>query len=84
MDFEAWNVDLEKAMAVHRSGFKITVEGDVRQPSGVIPGRFPEGLSAIDQATLLRCGLQALMRTAAASPKPAPRRFRSSSTYEAE
>lgn len=84
MDFEAWEVDLNKAMAVHSSGFKITVEGDMRQPSGVVPGRFPEGMSAIDQATLLRCGLQVLMRTAARAPRQQSRRSPANSTIQAE
>ena len=64
MDFDAWSVDLESGSAVHATGFKIIVEGDPANPMGVNPGRFPEGLSAVQQATLLRCGLEHLMQAA--------------------
>lgn len=64
MDFEAWNVDVANGTAVHATGFKIAVEGNPADPMGVTPGRFPEGLSAVQQATLLRCGIEALMKAA--------------------
>lgn len=56
----AWTVDLNRLTATHQSGFKITVEGDPINPCGVVPGKFPDGLSAVEQAGLLRCGVQAL------------------------
>ncbi len=64
MNFESWNVDLAGATAIHESGFKLTVEGDLSNPTGVHPGKFPEGLTAIEQARLLRCGLEAVIRAA--------------------
>lgn len=64
MDFEAWSVDVQTGSAVHATGFKIVVEGDPANPMGVNPGRFPEGLSAVQQATLLRCGIEALIKAA--------------------
>lgn len=64
MDLEAWTVDLKQLLAVHSSGFRLVVEGDPANPSGVNPGKFPEGLSAVQQAGLLRCGVQAVMDAA--------------------
>lgn len=64
MNFESWNVDLSSACAVHECGFKITVEGDPANPMGVHPGKFPEALSAVEQARLLRCGLEAMQKAA--------------------
>lgn len=64
MNFETWTVDLASASAVHPSGFKVVVEGDPANPMGVHPGKFPEGLTAVQQARLLRCGLEAIMKQA--------------------
>lgn len=64
MNFDSWNVDLETATAVHVCGFRLGVEGDLSNPSGVNPGKFPEGLSAVEQARLLRCGMEAIMKAA--------------------
>lgn len=64
MNYESWNVDLNSASAVHVSGFKVGVEGDPRNPTGVYPGPFPEDLSPVDQARLLRCGLEAIITEA--------------------
>lgn len=64
MNFEAWTVDLASSSAVHATGFKVAVEGDLRNPSGVHPGKFPEGLTAMEQARLLRCGLEAIVKLA--------------------
>lgn len=64
MNFESWNVDLDSASAVHPCGFRLTVEGDPANPSGVHPGKFPEGLTAVEQARLLRCGLEAMQKIA--------------------
>ncbi len=80
MDFKAWNVDLGSSSATHASGFTIVIDGSPLSPMGVNPGKFPEGLSAVQQATLLRNGLEALMSAAqdggairlAAQPKKAP------------
>lgn len=64
MNFETWTVDLASSSAVHPCGFKVVVEGDPRNPMGVHPGKFPEGMTAIQQARLLRCGLEAIMNLA--------------------
>lgn len=84
MNFEAWDVDLGTASAVHQCGFRITVEGDPVNPSGVHPGKFPEGLSAVEQARLLRCGLEAMQKLASkmgstrghSKPAPPPRQHK--------
>lgn len=60
IDFDAWQTDVENGRAVHASGFSLSVEGDVRNPSSVAPADYPQGLSYADQARLLRCGMQAL------------------------
>lgn len=73
MNFESWNVDLDTASAVHASGFKITVEGDPCNPTGVHPGKFPDGLTAVQQARLLRCGLEAMQKLASTAGIQRPR-----------
>lgn len=76
IDFEAWSVDVLAGKAVHATGFAIVVEGDPADPTGVAPGRFPESLTAVQQATLLRCGIEMLSRAAAkARQKSAARRL---------
>lgn len=67
MNFESWNVDLGSASAVHECGFKITVEGDPANPMGVHPGKFPEQLNAVEQARLLRSGLEAMHKAASSA-----------------
>ncbi|MCR6653851.1 MAG: hypothetical protein NVV73_21220 [Cellvibrionaceae bacterium] len=64
MNFETWTVDLASSSAIHASGFKLVVEGDPSNPMGVHPGKFPDGLTAVQQARLLRCGLEAIMNQA--------------------
>ncbi len=64
MDFDDWQVDLKRSLAVHSTGFRLTVEGDPRRPTGVLPGRFPDYLSAAEQAALLRRGINAIARKA--------------------
>ncbi len=68
MDFDSWHVDIEEATVRHPSGFKIVVEGDLDDPSGISPSGFPAELSAADQARLLRSGMQALTRAARSNP----------------
>lgn len=76
IDFEAWSVDVLAGKAVHATGFAIVIEGDPADPSGVAPSRFPESLTAVQQATLLRCGIEMLTKAAAkARQKSAARRF---------
>lgn len=73
IDYEAWEVDVASGRALHASGFNLTVEGDVRNPSGVAPADYPPGLSYADQARLLRCGMEALASSASSSPKRSQR-----------
>lgn len=68
MDYDSWHVDIAEATVKHPSGFKIMVEGDLSDPSSISPTNFPAGLSAAEQARLLRCGMQALARAAKANP----------------
>lgn len=66
MDFEAWKVDLNSKSAFHETGCRITVEGNPRQPMGVLPTNFPAGLTAVEEARLLRCGMKAIVNKARA------------------
>jgi len=64
MNFKAWSVDLATLTATHESGFLIEIEGNPRDPSAVNPGRFPKELSGIEQARLLRHGMEAFAAAA--------------------
>ncbi len=68
MNFDDWQIDLAAGNAVHGSGFSLRIEGDAREPEEVFPGRFPDNLSFVDQARLLRSGLAALAKAAQQSP----------------
>lgn len=74
MDFEDWIVGSDGQSAKHASGFSLSVDGNPRDPQGVNPGRFPPELSVIDQARLLRHGVEAIAKAAKrkAAPKPKP------------
>jgi hypothetical protein len=67
MDFEAWVADLAAGTATHESGFVLQVEGNPRDPSAINPANFPANLSFVDQARLMRCGLEFLAKAAANS-----------------
>jgi hypothetical protein len=67
MDFSDWVADLATGTATHASGFTLRVEGNPRDPSSVDPGKFPADLSFVDQARLLRSGLEFLAKTASGS-----------------
>lgn len=73
MDFDSWHVDIAEATVRHPSGFRIVVEGNLADPSGISPSHFPDGLTAAEQARLVRCGMQALMKAARNSPARRPR-----------
>lgn len=62
MNFEDWAVDTAAGTAIHASGFTIRIEGSPKDPSEVYPGKFPDGISFIEQARLLRSGLEALAK----------------------
>lgn len=67
MDFEAWVADLAAGTVTHQSGFVLHAEGDPNDPSAINPSNFPSQLSFIDQARLMRCGLEFLAKAAASS-----------------
>lgn len=71
MDFTAWKVDLSTLSASHESGFTIEIEGNPKDPSSVSPGRFPAQLSGVEQARLLRHGMEAIARAANKPSRPA-------------
>lgn len=66
-DFNAWEADLAAGTATHASGFVLKVEGNPKDPSSVDPGKFPADLNFIDQARLLRSGLEFLAKAAVTS-----------------
>lgn len=68
MDFDAWVADLAAGTATHESGFILQVEGNPCDPSAINPSNFPSNLSFVDQARLMRCGLEFLAKVAASSP----------------
>ena len=67
MDFEAWVADLAAGTATHESGFMLQVEGDPRDPSAINPANFPSNISFVDQAKLMRCGLEFLAKAASSA-----------------
>ncbi|MFC3116862.1 hypothetical protein [Cellvibrio fontiphilus] len=69
MNFEDWVADLAAGTATHASGFSIRIEGNPKDPSDVYPGKFPEGISFVDQARLLRSGLEFLAKSGGSAPK---------------
>lgn len=69
MNFEDWVADLATGTATHASGFTIRIEGSPKDPSDVYPGKFPDGISFVDQARLLRSGLEFLAKSGGCSPK---------------
>lgn len=68
MNFDAWVADLAAGTATHETGFVLQVEGDPRDPSAINPANFPANLSFVDQARLMRCGLEFLAKAAASNP----------------
>ncbi len=68
MDFNAWVANLAAGTVTHESGFVLQVEGNPRDPSAINPANFPANLSFIDQARLMRCGLEFLAKAAADTP----------------
>jgi len=81
--FEDWTIDMVQQRAQHHTGFSVQVEGDPKDPSGVVPGRAPEHLSAVEQAQLLREGMDVLAASAASVGRSGPR-IKSRSQQRAE
>ncbi len=69
MNFDDWTADSATGTATHASGFTIRVEGNPKDPSDVYPGKFPEGMSFVDQARLLRSGLGFLAKSGGGAPQ---------------
>ncbi|HEY8940577.1 MAG TPA: hypothetical protein VIM59_10315 [Cellvibrio sp.] len=69
MNFDDWTADSATGTATHASGFTIRVEGNPKDPSEVYPGKFPEGISFVDQARLLRSGIEFLAKAGGSAPK---------------
>lgn len=69
MNFDDWTIDVVTGVVTHASGFTIRIEGNPKDPSEVHPGKFPEGMSFVDQARLLRSGLGFLAKVATSAPK---------------
>ncbi len=67
MNFDDWVADPATGSATHASGFSIRIEGNPKDPSDVHPGKFPPDLSFVDQARLLRSGLEFLAKTSLGS-----------------
>ncbi len=72
MDFSAWVVDLKTLTATHDSGFRLEIEGSPKDPSAVHPGKFPKGLSSIEQVRLVRTGVEALATEAKQARSKSP------------
>ncbi|BFM08152.1 hypothetical protein [Halioxenophilus aromaticivorans] len=70
INFDDWEVNLEAMSATHTTGFSLSVEGSVRNPSAVHPGPFPKHLTALEQVRLLRYGVEALAKAAKSSNRP--------------
>ena len=68
MDFDEWTVNLAENMAQHVSGGILRFEGDPKNPSSVDPSNFPKDLTFLDQARLLRCGMEAIAKSARLNP----------------
>lgn len=64
IDFDAWTVDLLSGTARHTCGAVIQVDGDAANPSSVDPNHFPKNLDFLQQARLLRSGMEALSKAA--------------------
>lgn len=68
MDFDAWVADLAAGTAKHESGFVLQVEGNPKDPSAINPANFPPNLTFVEQARLMRCGLEFLAKAVATNP----------------
>lgn len=69
MNFDDWTADVATGVVTHASGFTVRVEGNPKDPSEVYPGKFPDGISFVDQARLLRSGLEFLAKAGGSTPK---------------
>lgn len=63
-NINGWSIAPNGRKAQHESGFTVEVEGNPADPHSVNPGKFPQGLSAIEQVRLLRMGVEAIAQVA--------------------
>ncbi len=68
IDFDAWTVDTAQGIARHDCGAVIEVEGDPANPTAVDPRDFPKSLDFLEQARLLRSGMEALAAAGRSRP----------------
>lgn len=64
MNYDQWVVGDDGLSASHACGWSIRIEGNPASPSEVCPGSVPRDLDALEQARLLRHGLDAIAKAA--------------------
>jgi hypothetical protein len=69
MKLDEWVADIATGTATHESGFSLRIEGNPKDPSEVYPGKFPDSLSFVEQARLLRSGLEFIAKAASQAPR---------------
>lgn len=69
MNYEQWVVSADGRSASHACGWSIRIEGNPANPSEVCPGVVPQGLDVLEQARLLRHGLNAIAAAAKTHPQ---------------
>lgn len=83
MDYEDWTVSSDGRSASHSCGWSITVQGNPSEPNEVNPSSVPPGISVLDQARLLRHGIEAIGKAASKkrSNGPAERAKQAAQTF---
>lgn len=64
MNYDQWVVSEDGLSASHTCGWSIRIEGNPTNPSEVCPSSAPKDLGALEQARLLRHGLEAIAKAA--------------------
>ncbi len=67
MNLDDWTINTNQNTLTHANGFCLRYEGDPKDPSEVYPENFPTGMSFVEQAGLLRAGLQFLAQSSHSS-----------------
>ncbi|MCV6623142.1 MAG: hypothetical protein OIF51_15485 [Cellvibrionaceae bacterium] len=70
MNYDQWVVSDDGRSASHACGWSIRIEGNPANPSEVCPSSAPKDLDALEQARLLRHGLDAIAKAAKQGVKP--------------
>ncbi len=81
MNYDQWVVSDDGRSASHSCGWSIRIEGNPANPSEVCPGSAPKDLGALEQARLLRHGLEAIAKAAKPS-KPSTAALAAKKTAE--